>query len=112
VAAASPSPKPADALQWLQDSEARKYDYQRRLEAAEAELAATNEPIALWKNNILAFKNPFRPPPKLSPEDAEAIKGMNGIDRVKMGEERLAEAQAAHDAAQKKLDDLKANPPQ
>jgi hypothetical protein len=114
-----PSPAPADAdadktadpLKWLQDREARKADYQKRVAEAEANVAVANASIADWEKTILAFKNPYRPRPQLSPEDAQAIEGKDGIQRVAWGEEKLAAATAARDAAQKTLDDLRANPP-
>lgn len=104
--------KPVDPLQWLQDSEARRADHQRRLAEAEGELAESAAPVALWERNLLAFKNPFLARPKLAPDDSDTIAGMDGVARVRFAEGRLAEAKAARDAAQKKLDDLKANPPQ
>jgi len=109
---AKPADKPVDALQWLADSEARKVDYQRRMGEAEANLAVANASVADWERTVLAFHNPFRPRPQLSPEDASAIASMDGKARVEWGDGRLATARAARDAAQKALDDLKANPPQ
>jgi hypothetical protein len=107
----APTEKPVDALQWLKDSEARKADYQRRLAEAEASVANSIPPVAEWERNVLAFKNPFLKRPQLSPEDAQTIVGMDGVARVQWAEGRLAEKRAARDAAQKALDDLKANPP-
>lgn len=103
--------KPADPLQWLQDQEARQVDYKRRVGEAEANLAVASASVADWEKTILAFKNPFRPRPQLSAEDAAAIEGMDGVARVAWGEGKLAVATAARDTAQKTLDDLKANPP-
>jgi len=67
--------------------------------------------MADWERTILEFKNPLLPRPKLTPEDAQTIAGMDGGARVHWAEGRLEEARAARDAAQKTLDDLKANPP-
>jgi hypothetical protein len=114
-----PSPLPADAktdkaadpLQWMQDREARQADYKKRIAEAEAEVAVQNASIAEWERTILAFKNPFRPRPQLAPEDAQAIEGKDGIWRVSWAEGKRDAATAARDAAQKTLDDLKANPP-
>jgi hypothetical protein len=108
---AKPTPKPADSLQWLQDSEARKADYQRRLSESEANLAIANASVADWERIVLELKNPLLPRPKLSPEDAQTIAGMDGGARVRWAEGRLAEARTARDAAQKALDQMKANPP-
>ena len=107
----TPQQKPPDALQWLKDSEARKADYQRRLAEAEANLANANAKVATWERTALAFKNPYLARPQLSPEDAQAIAGMGGAGRVHWAEGRVAEVSAVRDAAQKTLDDLKANPP-
>ena len=108
---AKPADKPADPLKWLQDSQARQADYKRRLEEAETNVASADTAAAAWEKNVLAFKNPFLPRPVLTPDDAAAIKGMDGVQRVKWAEEKLATARAARDDAKKALDDLKANPP-
>jgi hypothetical protein len=108
---AKPTPKPADALQWLQDGEARKADYQRRLSESEASLAVAKASVADWERTVLEFKNPLLPRPKLSPEDAQTIAGMDGGARLHWAEGRLEEARTARDATQKALDQLKANPP-
>jgi hypothetical protein len=108
---ATPTPKPADALQWLQDSQARQADYQRRLRESEANLAVANASVADWERTVLEFKNPLLPRPKLSPEDAQTIAGMDGGGRLHWAEGRLDEARTARDAAQKAFNDLKANPP-
>jgi hypothetical protein len=67
--------------------------------------------MVTWEKNVLAFKNPFLARPQLSPEDAQAIAAMNGAERVRWAEGRLSEVSAKRDAAQKALDDVKANPP-
>ena len=108
---AKPAAKPTDALQWLQDGEARRADYQRRLKESEASLVVANASLADWERTVLAFKNPFLPRPKLSSEDAQAITGMDGGARLHWAEGRLAEARTARDVAQKSFDDVKANPP-
>jgi hypothetical protein len=66
---AKPVEKPVDPLKWLQDGEARRADYQRRLAEAESEVADAGPPVALWERNVLAIKNPFLAPPKWSDED-------------------------------------------
>jgi len=108
---AKPADKPADALQWMQDGEARRADYQRRLKESEADLAVANASVADWERTVLEFKNPFLPRPKLSPEDAQTIAGMDGAGRLHWAEGRLEDARKVRDAAQKTFDDVKANPP-
>ena len=103
--------KPADPLQWMQEGQSRRADYQKQLAEAEAKVAIANASIADWERTILAFKNPFRPRPQLAPEDAQAIEGKDGAARVSWAEGKLAEATATRDAAQKTLNDLKASPP-
>jgi len=107
-----PSDPQVDALKWLQDSEARRLDYQRRVSEAEANLVIANASVKDWERTVLEFKNPFLARPQLSPEDAQTIKGLDGKGRVDWANGRLDAARAARDAAQKTLDDLKANPPQ
>jgi hypothetical protein len=116
--APAPSAKPQaqqqqpDALQWMRDSEARRSDYQRRLAEAESNLEGANLAMVTWERNVLAFKNPFLARPQLSPEDNDAIAGMDGAARVRWAEARLASVSTARAAAQKTLDELKKNPPQ
>jgi hypothetical protein len=108
---AQPPQAPPDPLQWLRDSQARKADYLRRVGEAEANAENARTKAEEWQRNVLAFKNPFLARPQLSPDDAAAIAGMGGAERVHWAEARLADAMAASNAAQKALDDLKANPP-
>lgn len=104
-------PKAQDPLEWMKEREEQRADHQKKLADAEAKVATGNAAIAEWQNMILAFKNPFRPRPQLTAEEAQAIDGKDGVARVSWAEGKLAEATTARDAAQKALDDLKANPP-
>jgi len=108
---AKPAEAPPDALQWLQDSEARKADHQRRLLEAQESVDAARADVVRWQDILLAFKNPFRPRPQLAAEEAAAIEGMDGAARAHWAEGRLAGANAALEAANKKLEQIKANPP-
>lgn len=109
---ASPAePKAPDALEWMKQREEQRADYQKKLTDTEARVNTGNAAIAEWQNMILAFKNPFRPRPQLTAEEAQAINGKDGGERVSWAEGKLAEAVAARDAAQRDLDTLKATPP-
>ncbi len=108
---AKPADRSADALRWMQDGEARRADYQRRLKESDADLANANASVADWERTVLEFKNPFLPRPKLSPEDAQTIAGMDGGARLHWAEGRLDDARKVRDAAQRSFDDVKANPP-
>jgi len=110
--AEKPAEQPVDALKWMQDGEARRLDHERRIKEAEANLAIANASVADWERTVLAFKNPFLARPQLSPDDAATVKGLDGKGRVDWADGRLVAARTARDAAQKTLDDLKANPPQ
>jgi hypothetical protein len=107
---AAPEVKPADPLKWLQDQQARKADYDRRLGEAASAVEGAQRDVADWKRIVLEIKNPYLPRPQLSAEDAEATKPMTNAERLKWAEGRLSEAQSRLDVAQKTLDDLKANP--
>ena len=110
-----PSAKPPeatpDALTWLRDSQARKADHERRLRETQEAIDAARADVVRWQDVLLAFKNPFRPRPQLSAEEAAAVEGMDGVARVHWAEGRLAGANAALEAATKKLEEIKANPP-
>ena len=110
IATPPPSALP-DPLRAMQDSQARREDYQRRLTQLQSSLDDARAAVAKRERDLLAFKNPFLPRPVLAPEEAQAISGMDGAARVKWAEGRLAEANAAFEAAQKSYDDAKANPP-
>jgi len=108
---AKPAEPPVDPLKWLADREARAADYKQRVAKAEADLAVATASVADWEKTVLAFENPFRPRPQLSGDDATAIASMDGTQRVRWAKGRLEAARRSRDAAQKTLDDLKANPP-
>jgi hypothetical protein len=109
---ASIKPGPtADPLRVMQDSQARKYDYERRLQRLSGELDVARAEVVRREKDLLAFKNPFLPRPQLPPEEAQAIQEMDGAARVKWAEERLTAAKVALETAQKSYDDAKANPP-
>jgi len=110
IATPPPSALP-DPLRAMQDSQARREDYQRRLTQLQSSLDDARAAVAKRERDLLAFKNPFLPRPVLAPEEAQAISGMDGAARVKWADERLAEAHATLEAAQKSYDDAKANPP-
>jgi hypothetical protein len=95
----------------MRDAEARRADYQRRLDEAKLKLDNADLAMATWERNVLAFKNPFLARPQLSPEDNDAIAGLDGAARVRWAEARLSQISAQRDTAKKALDDLKANPP-
>ncbi|HVQ35249.1 MAG TPA: hypothetical protein VMT33_04510 [Candidatus Bathyarchaeia archaeon] len=110
IATPPPSASP-DPLRAMQDSQARREDYQRRLASLQTALEDARADVAKRQKDLLAFKNPFLPRPVLAPDEAQAISGMDGAARAKWAEEKLAEANAAFEAAQKSYDDAKANPP-
>ena len=101
----------AAALKWLQDSEAKKAEYQRSLALASQQVTDAEARVADGEKTLLAFRNPYMPRPKLSEDDAAAVEGKGGAERIQMAQDRLTELRAARDAAQKNLDNLRANPP-
>jgi hypothetical protein len=113
--ASRPNAKPAepapDALKWMQESEARRVAYEQSLTRLAAERDAAAEIVARRQRDVLAFKNPYLARPKLSPDEAEEIRGMDGIARVKWAQDHLDAAKATLDAAQAAYDDAKASPP-
>jgi hypothetical protein len=106
-----PPPPAPDPLRAMQDAQARKFDYERRLERLKAEVEDARTLAARREKDLLAFKNPFLPRPQLPPDEAQAIAGMDGAARVKWADDRLTAAKVALGAAQKAYDDAKANPP-
>jgi hypothetical protein len=109
---AKPKEEPVDPLKVMQDSQARRADYERRRQAAEDEVASATAEVASREKILLEFKNPFLPRPQLPPDEAATIQTMSSnVDRVKWAQDKLAAANSRLADAQKNLADLKANPP-
>jgi hypothetical protein len=107
-----PSTEPApDPVKWLQDREAQRIEYEKSLVQLAADRDAAKDLVARAERDLLAFRNPYLARPVLTPDQASEIQGMNGVDRVKWAEARLADAIAALESAQKAYDDAKASPP-
>lgn len=106
-----PKSPPSDPLKEVQESEARRVEYQRGLVQLAADLEAAKALVAQSQRDLLAFKNPYLARPNLSPDEATAIQGLNGAERVKWAETRVADAVANVSSAQAAYDDAKANPP-
>jgi len=109
--ASIPPPATPDPLKAMQDSQARRYDYERRLARLSAELDQARAEVVRREKDLLAFKNPLLPRPQLPADEAVAIQGMDGVARVKWAEEKLTAAKVALETAQKSYDEAKANPP-
>lgn len=106
-----PKSPPSDPFKELQESEARRVEYQRGLVQLAADLEAARALVARSQRDLLAFKNPYLARPNLSPDEAAAIQGLNGVERAKWAETRVADAVANLSSAQAAYDDAKANPP-
>ena len=107
---AKPKEEPVDPLKWMKDRQARRYDYERQLQAAKVEVDQAAQDAANWERITLEFKNPFLQRPQLSPEDTATISTMSNPERVKWAQGKAAEARARQSAAQEKVDTLQANP--
>ena len=106
-----PKSPPSDPFKELQESEARRIEYQRGLVQLAADLEAARALVARSQRDLLAFKNPYLARPNLSPDEAAAMQGLNGVERAKWAETRVADAVANLSSAQAAYDDAKANPP-
>lgn len=106
-----PNSPPSDPFKEVQESEARRVEYQRGLVQLAADLEAARALVARSQRDLLAFKNPYLARPNLSPDEAAAIQGLNGVERAKWAETRVADAVANLSSAQAAYDDAKANPP-
>ena len=106
-----PPPPTPDPLRVVQDSQARRADYERRLQRQSADLDAARAEVVKRERDLLAFKNPLLARPQLPPDEAQTIQGMDGVARVKWAEDKLTAAKVALETAQKTYDDTKANPP-
>jgi hypothetical protein len=100
-----------DPVKEVLQAEEKRLAYEENLKRLAAERDAAAAVVVQYEKDVLAFKNPFRPPAKLTPEQSAEIKGMDGVARVQWGERLIADAKAKLEAAQKAYDDAKANPP-
>lgn len=106
-----PKSPPSDPLKEVQESEARRVEYQRGLVQLAADLEAARALVARSQRDLLAFKNPYLARPNLSPDETAAIQGLNGVERAKWAETLVADAVANLSSAQAAYDDAKAHPP-
>jgi hypothetical protein len=95
----------------MQETEARRVEYEKSLVQLAADRDAAKDVVARAERDLLAFRNPYLARPVLTPDEAAEIQGMNGVDRVKWAEARLASAIAGLESSQKAYVDAKANPP-
>ncbi len=114
TAVAPPVSTPAetpDPLKLMQEEEARRQEYEKRLVQLAADRDAARGLVARTERDLLALKNPYLARPALTPNESAAIQGLSGADRVKWAEARLADAMESLKSAQSAYDDAKANPP-
>ena len=100
-----------DPLKWMQDKEARRVEYEKSLVQMEGDRDSAKSLVAKSERDLLALRNPYLARPELTPDEAAAIQGMNGAERVQWAESRVANAIASWESAKKAYDDAKANPP-
>lgn len=107
----SPPESAPDPVRWMQETEARRVEYEKSLVQLAADRDAAKAVVARAERDLLAFRNPYLARPVLTPDEASEIQGLNGVDRVKWAEARLAGAIASLEFSQKAYDDAKASPP-
>jgi len=100
-----------DPVKAVLGGEERRKEHEQTLARLAAERDAAAEAVAQCEKDALACKNAFMPRPKLAAESAEKVKDLDGAARVQWADNRIAEAKAALEKAQKAYDDAKANPP-
>lgn len=108
---ATPAEAAPDPLKWLQESEARRVEYEQGLAKLATDLETAKASLAGAQKDLLAFRNPYLARPVLTGAQAGEIQGLNGTERVRWAESRVADGIAGVEAAQKAYDDAKANPP-
>ena len=106
-----PSEPAPDPLKWMRETEARRVEYERSLVQLAADRDAAKTLVARNERDLLAFRNPYLARPSLTPDEAAEIQGLDGVDRVKWAEARVASAVANLAATQTAYDDARANPP-
>lgn len=107
----NPQEPAPDPLKWMQDKEARRVEYEKSLVQLGGDRDAAKALVAKSERDLLALRNPYLARPELTPDEAAAIQGMNGAERVQWAESRVANAIASWESAKKAYDDAKANPP-
>jgi len=107
--AAGAAPKLPDALDTLQDAQARGKT--RQLQAAEVEkdVAAKRAEVEMLEQRILRIRNPLLPRPEvdLTPEEREEWKGLTAPQRVDLTQKQLDQARKELAEAEGRLKKLK-----
>ena len=107
--AAGGASKPPDALDTLQDAQARGRT--RQLQAAEVEkvAAAKRAEIEKLEQRILRIRNPLLPRPEvdLTPEERDEWKGLTAPQRVDLTQKQLDQARKELAEAEARLEKLK-----
>jgi hypothetical protein len=110
--AKAPPAEPApDPLKLLQESENRRIEYEKHLAELASDLESAKALVAQTGRDLLAFRNPYLPRPRLSEAAAAEVGGLNGAERVQWAEKRQADAIATQASAQAAYDEAKNNPP-
>jgi hypothetical protein len=98
---------PYDALGRLQDEQAKAAGLATQIADAERKVTAAEGRVQDLEKKALAIKNPFLPRPEVSPEQAEAWRRMNNVERLKATEDELAAARKAVESAKADLEKLR-----
>ena len=93
----------ADPLKLIEEEKQQASDRQAKIAAAEKAVADAEANVRDLEKRILAVRNPLLPRPKLSEEEEEAQKGMDGAERVKRSQEQLEQARKEVDRAKAEL---------
>ena len=108
-AAAGAAPKLPDALDTMQDAQARGKTRQLQAAEVEKEVAAKRADVEMLEQRILRIRNPLLPRPEadLTPEEREEWKGLTSPQRVDLTQKQLDQARKELAEAEARLKKLK-----
>lgn len=93
-----------DPLQALQNEQDKLASQQSQIAAAQARVAEAEARVKVLEQRSAQIANPLLPRPQLSPEEAEAWKGMSGVQRLAQNQAEIDEAKKAAENAKKDLE--------
>lgn len=96
-----------DPLRALEAEKRAAAAQQVRIATAEKELVKAEETLKEMEKRLLALKNPYLPRPVVSPEEKEAWKGLDNVERVKRTKEQLEGVRQELERAKNRLEELR-----
>jgi hypothetical protein len=100
-------PAEDDPLRAMERQQSAAWERKRQLARAEREVSDAEARVRELEQRVLAIRNPLLPRPQLSPEEAEAWRGLSNPERLEMTQLQLDEVKARLEESRKRRDGLR-----